>query len=87
MQKTKIATEILAYLVDHPNAQDTLDGILQWWLLERHIKYQKEVVKEALSELIEKGLLLEIILADSRVYYRINETRLDQIRKILGNGK
>jgi hypothetical protein len=87
MQKTKIATEILAYLVDHPNAQDTLDGILQWWLLERHIKYQKEVVKEALSELIEKALLLEIKLADSRVYYRINETRLDQIRKILGNGK
>jgi hypothetical protein len=87
MQKQEIATEILAYLVNHPDAQDTLEGILQWWLPERQIKYQVEVVKEALSELTKKGLLLETKLAGSRVYYRINETRLDQIRKILGNGK
>jgi hypothetical protein len=32
MLKTEIAREILAYLLDHPDAQDTLDGISQWWV-------------------------------------------------------
>jgi len=31
--------EILAYLADHPDAQDTLAGIFEWWLLERKITY------------------------------------------------
>ena len=36
----KIGNEILACLIDHPNARDTLDGIVEWWLLEQQIKFQ-----------------------------------------------
>ena len=39
--ESKIGNEILAYLVDHPKTQDTLEGIVEWWLLERAIKYQE----------------------------------------------
>ncbi len=83
MQKLEIAREILAYLIEHPDAQDTLDGIIQWWLLERKIKYESEMVKEILSELVNKGLLLEPGNSSSRVRYRINKDRFREIQAML----
>lgn len=39
-QRTDVAieNEILAYLAENPDAQDTLDGIVQSWLWDRHTK-------------------------------------------------
>ena len=51
----EIGDEILAYLVDHPKARDTLEGIVEWWLLEREIKFETARVKEALSNLVAGG--------------------------------
>ena len=62
MNKQQISNEVLAYLVEHPDAQDTLEGILEWWLLERQIKFQTARVKEVLSELVAKGLDSEVML-------------------------
>lgn len=83
MQKTEIAREILAYLVDHPDAQDTLEGIIQWWLLERKIKYQTDMVKQTIAELVEKGFILEERAKDSRVHYRTNQSKQEEIRMLL----
>jgi hypothetical protein len=55
--KSRIGREILAYLLEHPDAEDTVDGIVQWWLLERKIKHQGRLVKDAVSELVDKGYL------------------------------
>lgn len=83
MKKPEIAREILAYLIEHPDAQDTLEGIIQWWLLERKIKYESEMVKEILSELVNKGLLIEQRNSTSGVRYRINSNRFREIQAIL----
>ncbi len=69
--KSQIAQEILAYLADHSEAQDTLEGIIAWWLLERKIKYQKSLVQEALRELVDKGLILETQAGASQCRYRL----------------
>ena len=53
--KLQIGYQIMAYLVDHPNARDTLEGIVEWWLLEREIKFETARVKEALSNLVAGG--------------------------------
>ena len=82
MNKPQISNEILAYLVDYPKAQDTLEGIVEWWLLERKIKYETSRVKDALSELIANGMLLERKGPDSQIHYRINQSRYDEIRKL-----
>lgn len=81
--KPEIAHEILAYLAEHPEAQDTLDGIVQWWLLEQKIKFQTNVVKEAIAELVGEGLLLEYKSRDSRIHYRTNQSKSEEIRKLL----
>ncbi len=81
--KSQIAHEILAYLTDHPDAQDTFEGIMQWWLLDQKIKYQIEMVKETLTELKEKGFLLEHESKDSQIHYRVNRDKLSEIRSFL----
>jgi hypothetical protein len=82
----KIAHEILAYLVENPDAQDTLEGIIQWWLLEQRIKRQTTNVKEALAELVAQGLIIERQGRDSRTHYRINRRRRGEIRALLNKG-
>jgi hypothetical protein len=81
--KFRIAHEILAYLMDHPDAQDTLDGVVQWWLLERKIKNQTDLTKEALAELVSKGLVLESESGDSRIHYRMNPDKSKEIQRLL----
>ena len=83
MQTTEIAREILAYLADHPEAQDTLDGIIQWWLLERKIKYQTDIVRQALAELVAKEFLLECKARDEGIHYRMNQNRYDEMQAFL----
>ena len=80
--KSQIGSEILAYLVDHPKAQDTLEGIVEWWLLERKIEFVTASVKEALSELVGKGLILEEKGPDSQIYYRINRSKYKEIQEL-----
>lgn len=79
--KSKIGNEILAYLVDHPKAQDTLEGIVEWWLLERTIKYETARVKEALSDLVARGLILEKKGSNSQFHYRVNQVEYKEIQK------
>jgi hypothetical protein len=80
--ESKIGNEILAYLVENPKAQDTLEGIVEWWLLEREIKFETARVKEALSELVAKGLILEKKGPDSQIYYRINQKKYEEIKNL-----
>ena len=80
---SKIAFEILSYLVDHPKSRDTMNGILEWWLPEQQIKYQSKKVQEALSELIKKELVLEHQGRDSSTHYRINNQKASEIKAFL----
>lgn len=78
-----LAYEVLAYLADHPEAQDTLEGIVQWWLLERYIADETQKVREALVELVRQGLLIEKRNGSSRLHYRIAPGRQEEIRSVL----
>lgn len=72
-EKDKVASEILSYLANHPQASDTLEGIVDWWLLQQKIEYQTKVVRDALAELVERGFLVKEVTKDSRIRYRANE--------------
>ena len=81
--KAQIGNEILAYLVDHPEAQDTLEGIVNWWLLERAIKFQEAQVKKTLAELVAKRLVIEQKASDLKILYRLNQNRFEEIEKLV----
>ncbi len=65
---------ILDYLSDNPDAGDTFEGIMEWWLLTRSIKFEVRTVSETLASLVAEGLIVEQKGLDSRSIYRINQT-------------
>jgi hypothetical protein len=81
--KPDIAREILAYLVDHPEADDTLDGIAQWWLLERKIYYHLIKVQEALNELVVRGYLIRNAGRGKGISYQVDKNRLEEITSVI----
>lgn len=80
-----VENEILAYLVAHPSAQDTFEGIFQWWVLETRILHKQREVREALSGLVEKGYLSEMQREDSSTCYRINSNMAEKIAVLFGD--
>jgi hypothetical protein len=66
------APEILDYLARHPEAQDTIEGILQWWILDACIRRWTPKISEAVAQLVEKGYLEQKNCADGRVVYHLS---------------
>jgi hypothetical protein len=76
-----IARQILTYLVHHPDAQDTLEGIMQWWLLHQEIHYRRDLILKALDDLIQKGLIIQRKPGSSSPRYQANWKRAAEIRQ------
>lgn len=81
--KAQITHDILAYLVEYPNSQDTLEGIVEWWLLKQEIERRTTEVREVLAELVAGKLILERKGRDARSHYRINRRRAREIAQLL----
>jgi len=79
-EKLQVVREILAYLAEHPDAQDTVEGIVEWWLLEQKIKHHTAQVKEVLAELVIQGLVLEHEEKDARIHYCMNRRLVAYLR-------
>ncbi len=85
--ESETARDLLGYLIDNPEAQDTLEGIVEWWLLDRRLQSSIAQAKEALDQMIVKGLIIERQGADSRVRYSINGERRHDILALLSDLK
>jgi hypothetical protein len=79
----QIAFAVLAYFDKNPDAKDTLKGIREWWLLEQSFKPNIALVKEALAELVDEGLILARKGKDGQTYYKVNRRRLKEIAMLL----
>lgn len=78
--------EVSFYLAEHANSEDGVEGILEWWLLERKIKRQKDQVKEALAELVARRLVLEHKGGNSQTHYSINQRKYEEIKEHFKQG-
>src|SRR4026209_2787943 len=74
---------ILAYLSENPEAGDTFDGIVEWWLLRQRIKFETRNVSEAVTRLVSEGLIEEHEGSDSRIFYRVNRTKEQDVKSLL----
>jgi hypothetical protein len=71
----KLAVQILRYLREHPEAQDTVEGIMVWWVSERAIKNWLPKVRRSLAALVARGYLEKRKTADGRLFYRVSPSR------------
>ena len=79
----EISNAILHYLLRHPHAQDTLEGIIHWWILEERIYRRTLEISEVLRGLVEKELLIEKRISNSNVLYSLNEKKKSFIETIV----
>jgi len=61
---------LLAYLARHPDACDTADGILEWWL-QAGARWSLSQVEHTLEKLVQAGTLRRLPALDGRVRYRL----------------
>ena len=73
--KDKACQHILGYLLDNPDAGDTLEGIADWWLLKQRIRFETLTVAQAVAQLVNDGLITAQQGPDSRIIYRANRSR------------
>jgi len=78
---TSPAPEILDYLARHPEAQDTIDGILHWWVLDACIRKWAPKIAETVAQLVEKGFLEQSQSADGNVFYRASPNYLATLQQ------
>jgi hypothetical protein len=50
-----VAGEIQRYLLNHPNAADSSEGVLRWWLKKQRYEDSMEIVQRALELLVTNG--------------------------------
>ena len=67
------------HLENQPHTQDTLDGMLDWWLLRNRMVKVSEV-KAALRQLVEDDWLLVRRTMNGRVLYRLNQSKAPSLR-------
>jgi len=82
-----VALKILRYLAENPHAADTTEGIIEWWLLDRMIVEQEDIVESALHLLVERNLIVAEQAADARYYYHLNAKQIQEIRKLIGEAE
>jgi hypothetical protein len=81
--RKEVSREILRYLLRHPDAQDTLEGISEWWLLEETIIRKYAEVEAALTKLVDRGFVLEKSVVNLGTLYCLNKIKTDQITEIV----
>jgi hypothetical protein len=78
----QVSRRILQYLAEHPDAKDTIEGILKWWLPDGRV-WKRGEVQEALDLLTSKEWLTRRGTVPSEEIYGINKDRLEEIKKSL----
>lgn len=82
-EKSQIVRHILRYLIEHRDAQDTLEGIVEWWLVEQRIRQQTARVQDALDDLVKQNFVLVQTDNDARTRYRLNYREVNQISEFI----
>ena len=67
----RIGSEILGYLESHPDAGDTEEHIVRWWLAAQPRDHGLALTGRALDWLDHNGFIERLELPGARVLYRL----------------
>ena len=85
-RRSSLTEDLLDYWIRYPEAQGTVEAIVEWWLLEQRIQQATADVRFVLTELVAKAFVVERQQADGRICYRLNRQREAEIRAWLESG-
>jgi Fe2+ or Zn2+ uptake regulation protein len=83
VSKARIARRVLEYLAEREDAQDTLEGVVEWWLVKQQLVEQTATVRDVLDELVAEGLLVSQADSSARTLYGLNRGRVGDISTYL----
>ena len=83
MPREEFIVEILRYVVGHPKAKDTIEGIEKWWLSHSASREGRRRIEESLELLVSKGWLIGRSSPQSETLYSLNEKSLPEIKRFL----
>jgi hypothetical protein len=78
-----VIRHVLHYLIDHPDAKDTIQGIIRWWLPGGIMTWEEAAVQEALDLLVARGWVTQRPTTPSRTIYGLNKAKLEEIERFL----
>lgn len=84
-QRDRLINAITLYLKAHPNAADSVDGIMQWWLPQQQNPVDINDLQQVLDYLVETKAVSRTALLDGRMLYTSKERDLK--RKWAGKEK
>lgn len=56
----------------HPEAQWTIEAIVEWWFIEQQIRKALADVRSVVSDLVCRDFVTELRQSDGRIFYRLN---------------
>ena len=78
--RAALDNEVLQYLINHEQVDDTVEGIVAWWLPEQRIQSAISEVEAALRELAAGKFVIARKSPDGRLHYRMNPKMQEAIR-------
>ena len=81
-QVLEIERLVLSYLLEHPDAKDTVEGILEWWLPDASRGLRKVDLTLALDQLLEREWITSSRFTGTTVY-GLERGRRDEILRWL----
>jgi hypothetical protein len=82
MTNAPLGREILEYLVRKPEAKDTLQGIVDWWLSSTRSNSKRDEVRDVLEELVERKWV-KVTETRTRTVYGLDIDRLGEVKEFL----
>ncbi len=83
--RQRVIRGILLYLIEHPDAKDTMKGILKWWMPRGYLERGGKEIQRALDYLVMQGWLTTCpkVLQKDLIIYGVNKERLEQIKTFM----
>ena len=81
--RASVIAEILRYLVAHPDAKDTVDGIARWWIARPREAWRPDLVQDAIDDLVARGFVVRRETTPSHVVYGLDKQHLETITNIV----
>ena len=82
-RQEELTRAILEYCVEHPDAKDTVDGILRWWFPAEETRWHSDEVTTALKALTANGWFTSRKLQQTDEIYGMNKEKLTEIQEFL----